>query len=230
MFRMAPTSNPEKKSPLSNAERKRRHRANLSEERKNQIKEDDKERKRIKRAETVLTEKEKEELRMKERERKRLQRQKKKVLKVKLGQSAFKNRQVKGKAMKKLSRALPNTPTKRVDVIKTLIKSLSPKTKQVVTTSGRIPFNALSEETVELVAKFYEDDSISRVMPGKKDVLSTNDGDGTKIKKRKRLLLEDIEEVHQKYLEQHPDNPIGKSKFFELRPLWVIPVSKPRYT
>ena len=60
MFRMAPTSNPEKKSPLSNAERKRRHRANLSEERKNQIKEDDKERKRIKRAETVLTEKEKE--------------------------------------------------------------------------------------------------------------------------------------------------------------------------
>ena len=43
---------------------------------------------------------------MKERERKRLQRQKKKVLKVKLGQSAFKNRQVKGKAMKKLSRAL----------------------------------------------------------------------------------------------------------------------------
>ena len=56
---------------------------------------------------------------------------KKKVLKVKLG-----HRQVKGKAMKKLARAIPNTPTKRVDVIKTLIKSLSPSTKQKITSNN----------------------------------------------------------------------------------------------
>ena len=54
-YRMAPTSNPEKRPPLSNAERKRKHHANLSEEKKNKIK-DDGERKKIKRQETVLTE------------------------------------------------------------------------------------------------------------------------------------------------------------------------------
>ena len=53
---MAPTSNPEKRPPLSNAEWKCKHYANLSEEKKNKIKEDDGERKKIKRQETVLTE------------------------------------------------------------------------------------------------------------------------------------------------------------------------------
>ena len=83
----------------------------------------------------------------------------------------------------------------------------------------------LSQETLKLVANFCENDSVSRVMPGKKDVISTKTN-GTKEKKRKRLLLDDISDVHRMYLEEHPDNLIGKSKFFQLRPLWVIPVNK----
>ena len=57
-------------------------------------------------------------------------------------------------------------------------------------------------------------------------MISTERDDGTKEKKRKRLLLDDISNVHRKYLDEHPDHPIGKSKFFQLRPLWVIPVNK----
>ena len=55
-YRMTPTSNPEKRPPLSNAERKRKYCANLSEEKKNKIKKDDRERKEIKRQEAVLSE------------------------------------------------------------------------------------------------------------------------------------------------------------------------------
>ena len=117
-------------------------------------------------------------------QRKRLYREKQKVLKVKLGQSAFKNRQTKGKATKKLHKALPNTPTKRVEVIRSLFKSLSPKTKVSVTEHNTVPYNTLSQETVELVASFYQDDSISRNFPGIKDVISTKCDDGTKEKKR----------------------------------------------
>ena len=87
-------------APLSNAERKRRYRAKLSEERCNEIKELDRERKREKKENTIMTEEKKQENRIKERERKRLYREKKKVLRVKLGQLAFKNRQAKGKAIK----------------------------------------------------------------------------------------------------------------------------------
>ena len=44
---MTPTSNPEKRPPsLSNAERKCKHRANWSEDKKKNIKEDDRERKK----------------------------------------------------------------------------------------------------------------------------------------------------------------------------------------
>ena len=42
-YRISPTSNPEKRLPLSNAEQKGKHCANLSEEKKNKIKEDDEE-------------------------------------------------------------------------------------------------------------------------------------------------------------------------------------------
>ena len=38
--------------------------------------------------------------------------------------------------------------------------------------------------------------------------------------------MDDIVDIHHKYLESHPENPIGKSKFFELRLLWVIPMQK----
>ena len=212
-------------APLSNAERKRRYCAKLSEERHNEIKELDRERKREKKENTIMTEEKKQENRIKERETKRLYRKKKKVLRVKIGQLAFKNRQVKGKAIKKLQRALPKTPPKRVEVIKSLFKSLSPKTKGKVTEHNIVPYNTLSQETLKLVANFYEDDSVSRVMPGKKDVISIKIN-STKEKKRKRLLIDDISNVHSMYLEEHPDNPIGKSKFFQLRPLWVIPVNK----
>ena len=138
------------------------------------------------------------------------------------------NRQVKGKDMKKLSRAPPSTPTKRADLVKSLLKSLSPKTKQKVTNNNNnnVPYNILSEETTKLVSRFYQDDSVSRTMPGKNNVLSATDNNGTKMKKRKRLLLDDISEVQKKYLKGHPENSIGKNKFFKLQLLWVIPVNK----
>ena len=143
-----------------------------------------------------------------------------------MGSLPLKIGKLKEKPWKKLTRALPNTPTKKVDVIKTLIKSLSPSTKRKVTSNNIVPYNIISEETIKLVVSFYEDDSISRVMPGKKDVLSAADKNGAKIEKGKWLLLDDISEVHKKYLEEYPENPNGKTKFFELRLLWVIPVNK----
>ena len=62
-------------------------------------------------------------------------------------------------------------------------------------------------------------------MPGKKNVLSVK-LDGLKTKQRKRLLTEDIDNLHQIFNEQYPKYKVSRTKFFELRPLWVIPVQK----
>ena len=82
-------------------------------------------------------------------------------------------------------------------MIKTLLKSPIPNTKQKVTTNNVVPYNILSEETTNLVNSFYEGDSTSRVILGKKDVLLATNSNSSKIKKRKRLLLDDISEVHK---------------------------------
>ena len=84
--------------------------------------------------------------------------------------------------------------------------------------------NELSKETVNLVKAFYEDDVNSRVLPGKKDVLSSRDESNNKVKTRKQLLLDDIDNLYSKFIYSYPNHKIGRSKFFSLRPNWVLPV------
>ena len=59
----------------------------------------------------------------------------------------------------------------------------------------------------------------------KKSVLSVK-LDGLKTKQKKRLLLDNIDNLHQMFNEQYPEHKVGCTKFFELHPLWVIPVQK----
>ena len=62
-------------------------------------------------------------------------------------------------------------------------------------------------------------------MPGKKEVLLVK-LDGLKTKQRKILFLDDIYNLHQMFNEQYPEHKVCRTKFFDLRPLWVIPVQK----
>ncbi|XP_060803568.1 uncharacterized protein LOC132902462 [Amyelois transitella] len=70
---------------------------------------------------------------------------------------------------------------------------------------------------VEMVHRFYEDDSISRAAAGKKECITRN-----KIKKQKRYLLDSLENIHQKFL-QTRTLTIGYSLFCRLRPFWAVP-------
>lgn len=70
---------------------------------------------------------------------------------------------------------------------------------------------------VEMVHRFYEDDSISRAAAGKKECITRN-----KIKKQKRYLLDSLKNIHQKFL-QTKTLTIGYSLFCRLRPFWVVP-------
>lgn len=80
---------------------------------------------------------------------------------------------------------------------------------------------ALSIEVANLVESFYQDDEISRIMPGKKDFLSV--GKGTqKRHEQKRLLLCNLHEIYILFKEKYPNEKIGFSKFCSLRPKWCI--------
>lgn len=75
----------------------------------------------------------------------------------------------------------------------------------------------LPDVTIQKVRDFYQCDRNSRIMANKKDTVTVKKNEET-IKVQKRLLLSDIKVLHSQFQEQHPEFPIGLTKFAELRP------------
>ena len=105
-------------------------------------------------------------------------------------------------------------------------QSMVRKAKSIRKEKGLLPNidkrkgRSLSDEIVESVIKFYENDEYSRMCPGKKEFVSVKIN-GHKEHKQKRLLLLNLKELHIEY-KNKTNNQIGFSKFCELRPKWCI--------
>ena len=95
------------------------------------------------------------------------------------------------------------------------------KEKGVLSLPGPKPGPSLPQETVDNVCAFYESDEISRIMPGKKDVVSVKK-DGKRLYVQKRLVLCNLQEVYSEFKDKFPDQKVGFSKFAELRPKHCI--------
>ena len=163
----------EKRTPLTNNERKKRYRGNLTEKQKEDTKVLDRDRNRLKRITEKLTQVQLDEKRLKDRARQARHRAKKSSKQPAAIKMGFKTKQSKGKAMSRVKKSLPSTPTKRAEVVKELFQSLSPSTRSKIAHPQQgTCSNSLSEETKQLLQAFYQEDVNSRIMPGKKDVLS----------------------------------------------------------
>ena len=87
----------------------------------------------------------------------------------------FKTKQAKRKAVNSVKKSLPSTQRKTAEVVKEIFPALTPSSQRRI----KNPKNNLSSN-VRIPVSFCEDDSISRVMPGKKDVLSVQCNDNEK--------------------------------------------------
>ncbi|CAH1115842.1 unnamed protein product [Psylliodes chrysocephalus] len=84
----------------------------------------------------------------------------------------------------------------------------------------------LLTEKYKLVKEFLERDEISRLCPGKNDVITKN-----KIKKQKRLLTDSIKNTYKMFRFAYPHTKISYSLFCKLRPFYVLsPNAKSRET
>ncbi|XP_049876011.1 uncharacterized protein LOC126377838 [Pectinophora gossypiella] len=84
----------------------------------------------------------------------------------------------------------------------------------------RIPKKNLKDKrnrVVQMVQRFYEDDSNSRAAAGKKECITRN-----RTKKQKRYLLDSLKNLHKKFLDTNALK-IGYTLFCQLRPFWVVP-------
>jgi len=97
------------------------------------------------------------------------------------------------------------------------------KEKGILSRPVRKPVKRFSESDAKTVVDFYLHDSISKMLPGRKDyVPSVHAETGEKINLQKRLLLHTLRTCHKKFKQKHPTLKCGWCKFTSLRPIQVV--------
>ncbi|ESO98174.1 hypothetical protein LOTGIDRAFT_174307 [Lottia gigantea] len=177
----------------------------------------DRERKKL--AKLLMLPKEKENLQTRTREAVRQHRMNNSQIKVVdgtvVGGTPYKSLSSLCKAKSRVMKALPKSPRKRASLVKLMACD-------ILGTYIAAPKIRTNQEIEEAVISFYENENISRMMPGKADFITLKDQLGNKYTKQKRHLVATITETYKCFTEDNPSADIGKSKFASLRPRWVL--------
>lgn len=87
---------------------------------------------------------------------------------------------------------------------------------------NRKPRSGITDEVKQLVRSTYEDDEMSRIMPGAKDKVSL----GKNEHAQKRLLLCTVKELYNYFVAKHSEAKIKLTSFYSLKPKWCIQPGK----
>lgn len=122
------------------------------------------------------------------------------------------------RATNKVVRMLPKSPRKTKAIIRKLTSEfrLAMKGPEKKTRLTRI-----AEETLTLVKIFFCRDDISRMAPGKRDVITVR-SNNEKEKRQKRHMVMNIRETFAVFKDENPNIKIEISKLAELRPPHVL--------
>ena len=123
-----------------------------------------------------------------------------------------------GKAVKKVQRALPQSPTKSITVVNHLVVKMGfPPIKTLSTATPIQQITAVEQK----VADFYHRDDVSRQSPVAKDVVVCRNVDG-KTKLSKRHMLMKLREAYSMFVEEVGKKEVCFSRFCNLRPVDVL--------
>lgn len=87
-----------------------------------------------------------------------------------------------------------------------------------VSESTRPGNRSIDSNVRQRVIEYYEDQENVREMPGKKDVKSVKNPDGSRTQRQKKQLIFNLRELYSNFIDNNPDFRIGFAKFAELRP------------
>ena len=94
--------------------------------------------------------------------------------------------------------------------------------KGILSTPNPKPSHSITQTKVDMVVTFYESDESSQLMPGMKEFVSVKQPHGKRMHIQEWLILNNLRELYQKFIEKHPAASIGFSKFAELQPKHCI--------
>ena len=119
--------------------------------------------------------------------------------------------QSSGKALKRVTCALPTSSPKKVKVVSEIVKSFYARKRKMVFDDCGVKqklkkeaerkqrCDALSTEVITKVEEFYQQDGISRMLPGKKDFISVKTNNGREHRQK------NIREAHEHH--EHQRSP-----------------------
>ena len=141
---------------------------------------------------------------------------KRKSKKQEPGQStpAFRSAQALGKAVLRAKR--------KKAVCQRLFANMTTGTSDVPKPTPKARATGFSAAKIALVKAFYQRDDISRQAPGRKDIVTVRNKDGSKVEVQSRHLTSSVLEVFALFKEENLNLKIGMSKFADLRPCNVL--------
>lgn len=89
----------------------------------------------------------------------------------------------------------------------------------------RKKYHTVKVKSAQQIVNFFEDDTVSKMMPGKKDFVRKG-----KLRKQRRVLLDFLQSLYKRFL-QETGIKLSYSTFARMRPFWVThPSAKDRET
>ena len=206
--------------PKSAAERMRAYRLKMSEDKKKEAREKNKQSQQICRLKWNDKRRKEESFRgqLRKDKSRKLKKEGKLIVKITTPTKAFGSRQSYGRALAKVHKYLPSSPKKKTAVVTSLATKfglLTPSPKQKTT---------VPSENHQKIIDFYNSDLVSWQMPGKKDFVSLKTNE-LKQKVQKKVMLMTVREAHSIFKSEN-NIKVGKSTFAKLRPKNILPISE----
>lgn len=90
----------------------------------------------------------------------------------------------------------------------------------------RKEYNSVKMKATHIVRKFFDDDTVSKMLPGKKDFVRKG-----KLRKQRRVLLDSLQNLYKRCLQETGVHRLSYSTFARMRPFWVTrPLARDRET
>lgn len=138
----------------------------------------------------------------------------------------FKSRNGLQRAIKRVETILLKEKAKKIEVVEAIAENLQLNVGSAITKVKCTHQRHYFRDIPELVNEFYLLESVSRQLPGKKDFIIIKNKNGIKEKLQKRVMLTTIEDAYSEFCSLYPQHIICRSKFFELRPKFVLLLSQ----
>lgn len=206
--------------PKSAAQHMREYRQRMSKEKKDQAKEKNRIQQMSSRFAWTSARKKFEQEKMRDRVRKH--RQCRKAIELQTPTKVFNSAQALGKALSRITRALPKSPRRKIAVVKRLVHQFGVVPTKPPTSVRNF---GIGKEAEDIILSFFNSDLVSRQLPGRKDFKTVRSPTG-KCRVQKKLMMMTVMEAYRLFKMEYEDVKVGKSKFASLRLIHVHPVSE----